>query len=195
MPVGALPGSNAVLMNVNGALSISDAAFGTVNLVPDGQGGYKSSPPFTDIVVSGAVGQPVIGLCQKNAATGFVDSKFLLLPQRAVRVTNAADLAGVNFSVAAGAIAGCDPTDTAFSFKFKADGSLDNESVDEDGDPDIDNYSPAQTAQLLNATLSDGEASIAIRVYKAADGRFLLIGESMDLDHPGATEYTWLWSR
>ena len=194
MPVGALPGSNAVLMSVNGALSISDAAFGTVNLVPDGQGGYKSSPPFTEIVVSGAVDQPVIGLCQKNAA-GFVDSKFLLLPQRAVRVTNAADLAGVNFSVATGAIAGCDPTNTAFSFKFKADGSLENESVDLDGDPEINNYSPAETAQLLNSTLSDGEASIAIRVYKAADGRFLLIGETMDLDHPGATEYTWLWSR
>jgi len=193
MPVGALPGTNALLKSVNGALSISDAAFGTVDLVPDGQGGYKSSPPFTEVHVSGPVDQPVISLCQKSATTGSVDTKFLLLPQGAVRVTNAADLAGVTFLAAAGAIVGCTPTETAFSLKFNADGSMVNEGVDDNGDPEIKTLSPALTAQSLNTTAMDGDDTTALRVYKFADGRFLLVGELREPDR--LTDYDTIWSR
>jgi len=192
--IGAAPEANAVLKNTDGALSLSDASFGTLELVADGPGRYKAVPPFGRITGSGSdTALPVIGLCAPDAAdpTRF-DARFVLLPGQAVRVTALSELMGTTFAVGADHSTGCNTGTERPQVSFLSDGSIAATDPSE-AEPSVETIAPADVARLLTGTLTtDGEVN-AMRVYRFPDGRLLLISITPNED-TGKTDYHWLWN-
>lgn len=192
--IGAAPDANAVLKNTDGALSVSDASFGTLELVADGPGRYKAVPPFGRITASGSdTALPVIGLCASDAADPMrFDPRFLLLPGQAVRVTALSELMGTRFTVGADRSTGCNSGGESPHISILSDGSIAATDLS-DLEPFVKTIAPADVARLLTGTLTtDGEVN-AMRVYRFPDGRLLLISISLNED-TGKTDYQWLWN-